>query len=75
MPTLDRASSAGELVDYAVKPNFRELGRRFGAQTPAVAAAIGSRAAPRDVAAAVLTVRTGPVDGRWTPRIRSARTT
>ena len=25
---------AGELVDYAVKPNFRALGRRFGPQTP-----------------------------------------
>ena len=31
---------AGELVDYAVKPNFRSLGRRFGSDTPAVAAAI-----------------------------------
>ena len=32
----------GELVDYSVKPNFRALGRRFGAQTPAVAAAVAS---------------------------------
>ena len=24
------SSEAGELVDYAVKPNFRNLGRRFG---------------------------------------------
>ena len=31
-----------ELVDYAVKPNFRALGARFGARTPAVAAAIES---------------------------------
>ncbi len=31
---------AGELVDYAVKPNFRALGRQFGARTPAVAAAL-----------------------------------
>jgi len=29
-----------ELVDFAVKPNFRALGRRFGARTPVVAAAI-----------------------------------
>ena len=44
---------AGELVDYAVKPNFRALGRRFGAQTPAVAAAL--TAGPvADIAAAVL---------------------
>ena len=26
------AAEAGELVDYAVKPNFRALGRRFGAR-------------------------------------------
>ena len=38
LSTLD--GSGGELVDYAVKPNFRNLGRRFGAKTPAVAAAI-----------------------------------
>jgi isoleucyl-tRNA synthetase len=31
-----------ELVDYAVKPNFRALGKRFGSRTPAVAAAIES---------------------------------
>ena len=34
------AAVGDELVDYAVKPNFRALGRRFGARTPAVAAAI-----------------------------------
>src|SRR6266571_3925279 len=33
------ASVGEELVDVAVKPNFRSLGRRFGAATPAVAAA------------------------------------
>jgi isoleucyl-tRNA synthetase len=43
----------GELVDYTVKPNFRALGRRFGAQTPAVAAAIGAVPAV-DIARAVL---------------------
>ncbi|HEV2451091.1 MAG TPA: isoleucine--tRNA ligase [Streptosporangiaceae bacterium] len=32
----------GELVDYSVKPNFRELGKRYGKGTPAVAAAIGA---------------------------------
>src|SRR5580658_4556080 len=42
----------GGLVDYAVKPNFRSLGRRFAARTPAVAAAIGSVPAA-DIAAAV----------------------
>ncbi|HEY2442079.1 MAG TPA: isoleucine--tRNA ligase [Streptosporangiaceae bacterium] len=31
-----------ELVDLTVKPNFRELGKRYGKDTPAVAAAIGA---------------------------------
>ncbi|HZB28430.1 MAG TPA: DUF5915 domain-containing protein, partial [Gemmatimonadales bacterium] len=29
-----------DLVEYEVKPNFRELGRRFGKNTPTVAAAV-----------------------------------
>ena len=33
---------SGELVDYVVKPNFRALGRRFGRETPSVAAAIAA---------------------------------
>jgi isoleucyl-tRNA synthetase len=57
----------GELVDYAVKPNFRALGRRFGARTPAVAAAI-TAAPATDIAPAVLagetvSVDAGPSDG------------
>jgi isoleucyl-tRNA synthetase len=44
---------SGELVDYAVKPNFRALGRRFGRETPSVAAAVGAMPAA-EVAAAVL---------------------
>jgi len=44
---------SGELVDYVVKPNFRALGRRFGRETPSVAAAIAAASAA-DVAAAVL---------------------
>jgi isoleucyl-tRNA synthetase len=43
----------GELVDYTVKPNFRALGRRFGARTPEVASALATRPAA-DVATAVL---------------------
>ncbi len=43
------ASIGGDLVEYVVKPNFRELGKRFGKQTPQVAAAITS-AAPADIA-------------------------
>src|SRR6266568_4847621 len=56
---------AGELVDYAVKPNFRALGRRFGPQTPEVAAAIAAAPAA-DIATGVLaggTVPVGPVSG------------
>jgi len=47
----------GELVDYEVKPNFRSLGRRFGARTPAVAAAVAAVPAA-DIATAVLAGRT-----------------
>jgi isoleucyl-tRNA synthetase len=36
------ASIGGELVEYQVKPNFRELGKRFAKQTPKVAAAVTS---------------------------------
>jgi isoleucyl-tRNA synthetase len=34
------ALGSESLVDYSVKPSYRSLGRRFGASTPAVAAAI-----------------------------------
>ncbi len=50
---LDVLGGTGELVDYAVKPNFRSLGRRFGARTPDVAAAITALPAA-EVAGAVL---------------------
>ena len=50
----------GEVVDYAVKPNFRALGRRFGADTPAVAAAI-TAAPAAGVATAVLAGGSVPV--------------
>ncbi len=36
------AAVGADLVDYVVKPNFRSLGRRFGKDTKAVAAAIAS---------------------------------
>ncbi|HEU5159714.1 MAG TPA: isoleucine--tRNA ligase [Streptosporangiaceae bacterium] len=50
--SLDELSSiGGELVEYEVKPNFRELGRRFGKDTPRVAAAIGAADAAHLVAA------------------------
>jgi isoleucyl-tRNA synthetase len=50
---LEILGGTGELVDYAVKPNFRALGRRFGRQTPAVAAAVLATPAA-DIATAVL---------------------
>jgi len=49
---LDTLTSAGDLVDTSVKPNFRSLGKRFGDRTPAVAAAI--TAADPDILAAAL---------------------
>jgi isoleucyl-tRNA synthetase len=56
----------GELVDYTVKPNFRALGRRFGARTQAVAAAI-SAAPAADLAAAVLAGQTFTVKSGGEP--------
>ncbi len=55
-------------VDYAVKPNFRALGRRFGARTPAAAAAITAVPAA-DLAPAVLAggMVTVTVDGAAVP--------
>jgi isoleucyl-tRNA synthetase len=37
---LDFVSDEGELVTYAVKPNYRALGPRFGKRMPLVAAAV-----------------------------------
>jgi len=54
------ASVGEELVDVAVKPNFRSLGRRFGAATPAVAAAIGA-ADPAGLAAGLRSSGTAAV--------------
>ena len=45
--TVESFASAGDLVDHAAKGNFRTLGRRFGKQTPAVAAAIAAADATR----------------------------
>jgi isoleucyl-tRNA synthetase len=37
---VESFASAGDLVDYSAKGNFRALGKRFGKQTPLVAKAI-----------------------------------
>ncbi|MCB0912369.1 MAG: class I tRNA ligase family protein, partial [Propionibacteriaceae bacterium] len=39
---VESFASAGDLVDYSAKGNFRALGKRFGKQTPLVAGAIAS---------------------------------
>ncbi len=39
---IESFSSAGDLVDHTAKGNFRNLGKRFGRQTPHVAAAIAA---------------------------------
>ncbi len=48
-------ATGGDLVDIAVKANFRSLGKRFGKGTPPVAAAI----AAADAAALVAELRSG----------------
>ncbi len=64
---LAQLSDTGELVQLAVKPNFRELGRRFGKRTQVVASAIGAA----DPAAFVAAYRSGQarvtVDGEELP--------
>jgi len=42
--SVESLSSAGELVDVAVKPNFRLLGKRFGNRTKEVAAQFATAA-------------------------------
>jgi isoleucyl-tRNA synthetase len=49
--SLDALTSAGDLVDVTVKANFRSLGRRYGPQTPTVAAAVAAADAATLVAA------------------------
>jgi isoleucyl-tRNA synthetase len=39
---LEYVASAGELVSYVVKPNFRTLGPKFGKNMPAVAEAVAA---------------------------------
>jgi isoleucyl-tRNA synthetase len=52
---LANLSDTGELVELSVKPNFRELGRRFGKRTQSVATAIQAA----DAVAFVDAYRTG----------------
>ena len=61
--TLERLDEAAGLVDVTVKPSFRDLGRRFGKETPKVAAAIGSADAAALAAALAAGTATVTVDG------------
>ncbi|HEX3336813.1 MAG TPA: isoleucine--tRNA ligase [Jatrophihabitans sp.] len=62
---LANLSDAGELVELAVKPNFRELGRRFGKRTQAVASAISAVDAEAFVDAYRAGTARVEVDGEW----------
>jgi isoleucyl-tRNA synthetase len=44
---VDSFASAGDVVDYTAKANFRSLGKRFGDRTPQVAQAIAAADAAR----------------------------
>ncbi|MDR1710452.1 MAG: isoleucine--tRNA ligase [Propionibacteriaceae bacterium] len=48
---VESFASAGDLVDYSAKGNFRALGKRFGKQTPLVAQAIAAADAAQLAAA------------------------
>ena len=59
---VESFASAGDLVDYSAKGNFRALGRRFGKDTPKIAAAIAAADAA-DLAAALAASGTATVAG------------
>jgi isoleucyl-tRNA synthetase len=61
--TLSGLADADELVELSVKPNFRELGRRFGKRTQSVAAAISAADPAEFVAAYRAGKATVEVDG------------
>ncbi len=42
LTAVESFTGAGDLVEYSAKGNFRALGKRFGKQTPVVAAAIAA---------------------------------
>ncbi len=60
--TVESFASAGDLVDYSAKGNFRALGRRFGKETPKIAAAIAAADAA-ELAAALAASGTASVAG------------
>ncbi|MFT4008918.1 MAG: isoleucine--tRNA ligase [Nocardioidaceae bacterium] len=64
--TVEPFSSAGELVAYEAKGNFRSLGKRFGKRTPVVAAAIAAADAA-GLAATLADTGVATVDVEGTP--------
>lgn len=60
---LDSFATTGELVEYSAKANFRELGKRFGAETPKIAAAIAGTDGGALAAALAAGTATVQVDG------------
>ncbi|MGH3375802.1 MAG: isoleucine--tRNA ligase, partial [Actinoallomurus sp.] len=65
------ASIGGDLVEYVVKPNFRELGKRFGKQTPLVAKAITS-ASPAELTHALRDAGTATVEAAEVGKVELA---
>lgn len=64
--TLESFGTAGDLVDYSAKGNFRALGKKFAKATPKVAAAIAAADAARlaaDLAAGPVTLDVPEVPG------------
>ncbi|MDQ3095221.1 MAG: DUF5915 domain-containing protein, partial [Actinomycetota bacterium] len=61
LETVESLGAAGDLVDHTARANFRSLGRRFGKQTPQVAAAIAA-ADPTALAEALATTGAATVD-------------
>jgi len=64
---LASLSDADELVELSVKPNYRELGRRFGKRTQTVASAIAAMEPTAFVAAYREGTATVDVDGETLP--------
>ena len=58
---LESFAAAGDLVDHSAKGNFRALGKRFGKQTPLVAAAVAA-ADPAELAQALAASGRASVD-------------
>ncbi|MBA3310076.1 MAG: isoleucine--tRNA ligase [Nocardioidaceae bacterium] len=58
---VESVASSGDLIDHTAKGNFRNLGKRFGRQTPDIAAAIAAADAGR-LAAELAAGRTVTID-------------